>query len=434
MLSPYPLQTPPDPTTCVPGRDGIPDSPLGRLLCGDYVTDAPAALRHLVLVHWLLLLATFALLAGIRVAWGLHRRRVWHRHAAQARWLEIIPPVTATPAATLGLWRLLATLLPAPRRLALRPHRLVWEVHATASGMRCGLWIPPGVNPTAVTRILHRAWPGARADHAAPPTVHGGDAVFAVRLQPTRPDWLPLVDDAISPAASRRREFASPEEDRIRAVFDGLAAAGRTGGGLLQVMVGRAAGRRVAVLRRATVSPQRAFRSRGSIHAVALAATVARTGVAAVLDVLTPGTSRSPSGRAADPYHAELARQARTKYAVAPHLLVAVHATASGPTTEAARAAAQDIASGYSLLSPYWRQRRIRRAAISAATRWTPTSRMVLASVAEVAALTGLPAEPAAHGLPSAAARRLPVGRDVFTAPLHLDPVRGESPAAWTLP
>ncbi|GAA1025853.1 hypothetical protein GCM10009557_01420 [Virgisporangium ochraceum] len=434
MVLPHLLRTLPTSTTCVPGRDGIPDSPLGRLLCGDYLTDAPTALSQFAHLHWPQLLATLVVLAGIRGGWELQRRRVWRRHAAQARWLEIVPPVTATPAATLGLWRLLATLLPAPRRWALRPHRLVWEVHATASGMRCGLWIPPGVNPTAVTRILHRAWPGARVEHTTEPTDWNRDPVFAVRVQPSRPDWLPLVDDPVPPVASRRREFAPPEEDRIRAVFDGLAAAGRTGSGLLQVIVGRAPGRRVAVLRRATVNPQRAFRPRRSARPVAVAAVVARSAAAAVLDILTPGTSRSSSGRAADPHHADLARQARTKYAVAPHLLVAVHATAAGPTIEAARAAAQDIASGYSLLSPHWRHRRIRRPGPSVTTRWASTSRMSLASVAEVAALTGLPAEPAAYGLPAAASRRLPVSRDIFTAsePRDADIHDAESPSVWT--
>ncbi len=39
---------------------------------------------------------------------------------------------------------------------------------------------------------------------------------------------------------------------------------------------------------------------------------------------------------------------------------------------------------------------------------------MSLAAVGEAAALAGLPAEPAAYGLPAAASRRRPGGRDVF--------------------
>ena len=40
---------------------------------------------------------------------------------------------------------------------------------------------------------------------------------------------------------------------------------------------------------------------------------------------------------------------------------------------------------------------------------------MQVAAVAEAAALAGLPVEPSAYGLPSAASRRLPAGRDIFT-------------------
>ncbi len=54
--------------------------------------------------------------------------------------------------------------------------------------------------------------------------------------------------------------------------------------------------------------------------------------------------------------------------------------------------------------------------AIAAAQRWVPEARMSLAAVGEAAALAGLPAEPAAHGLPAAASRRRPGGRDVFRA------------------
>lgn len=117
------------------------------------------------------------------MAWRLWRRRVWRAHAAQARWLQIIPPVTATPAATVGLWRLLATALPAPGRWAWRPARIVWEVEADAHGMRAGLWLPSGVKPTAVLRLLQPDLAGDHSITAADPipaelqtaldTIHG---------------------------------------------------------------------------------------------------------------------------------------------------------------------------------------------------------------------------------------------------------------------
>ncbi|RQX08759.1 hypothetical protein DLJ59_01485, partial [Micromonospora inaquosa] len=226
--------------TCVPGHDGIPDSIIGHLICGTWADNAPAATAVFVSAHWPLLLLGLAALVAAWLGWAWWRRRVWRRHAGQARWLEIVPPVSATPAATVGLWRLLATALPASSRWSWRPHRLVWEVQADPRGMRCGLWLPPGVNPTAVLRLLQRAWPGARAEQTRPPAFAPGSLVAAVALLPTQPEWLPLVDDAAPSRGQRWEAGAPPEEDRLRAVYDGLAAAGRTGGGLLQVHVTRA--------------------------------------------------------------------------------------------------------------------------------------------------------------------------------------------------
>jgi hypothetical protein len=150
-----PLLAPPSPpslTGCVPGQAGMPDGLLGELLCGSWGPKAPTAVWDFVRARWPLILAALVVLIALVVAWRLWRRRVWRSHATQARWLHIIPPVTATPAATVGLWRLLATALPAPSRWTWRPARIVWEVEADPHGMRAGLWLPPGVNPTAVLR------------------------------------------------------------------------------------------------------------------------------------------------------------------------------------------------------------------------------------------------------------------------------------------
>ncbi|MGH3433846.1 MAG: hypothetical protein ACRDQB_13520 [Thermocrispum sp.] len=398
----------------MPGRDGIPSGPFGHLMCGDYLAHAPAALWHMAGVWWPLLVTLAIAVVVARLAWVWWRRRIWRQATADAVWVEVVPPVTATPAATLALWQLFATLLPAARRWTLCPRRLVWEVHATPTGMRAGLWIPPGVNPTAVVRALHRAWPGVRAEHATPPVIGGEYPAVGVALPSVQPDWLPLVDEP-DPVPTPR--FTSwPEADRIRAVFDGLAAAGRTGGGLLQVHVVRAPRHRVALLRRATVDPRRVRRQRGGVRLLILALEGLRAVLSGVLDLITPGppaTKTLPSR--ADPVVVEQARQARAKHGQAPHLLVAILAFATGPTLGAARAAAADITSGYTLLSPHWRPRRLGRAATAAGTRWVPERRMQLATVAETAALAALPAEPSAYGLPAAASRRVPPNRDTFT-------------------
>jgi hypothetical protein len=401
-------------TGCVPGRDGIPGSWIGQVVCGNWGQKLPAV-WDFTLQRWPLLLAALALVIAAVTAWRAWRRRVWRVHAARASWLQLVPPVSATPAATVGLWRLLATALPAPGRWALRPPRIVWEVQADPHGMRAGLWLPPGVNPTAVLHMLQRAWPGVRAEQGRPPKVATGGTAQTLMVLPTQPDWLPLVEDT-STASSRTWETAPPEEDRLRAVFDGLAAAGRTGGGLLQVHISRAPAHRMRMLRRATTHPERARRARGSARLAGLLAEGLRGLILGVLSVFAPGPASSSRPPAHDPYLAELARQARGKLAVAPHLLVAVYATGAGPTKAAALAAAADITSGFGLLSAHFTRRRLRRGPLAAAQRWVPQARMSLASVREAAALAGLPAEPAAHGLPGAASRRRPGGRDLFRA------------------
>ncbi len=419
---------------CVPGHDGIPAGPLGHLMCGDYLAHTPAVVWQVARARWPLLLALAAVFVTARLSWVWWRRHAWQQAAAQAVWLEVVPPVTATPAATLALWQLLATLLPAARQWTPQPRRLVWEVHATPTGMRAGLWIPPGVNPTAVLRALQRAWPGVRAEQATAPVIAPERPAFGVALRSTQPDWLPLVDEP--DPISTPRFTSSPEADRIRAVFDGLAAAGRTGGGLLQVHVTRAPRQRVAVLRRAIVDPRRVRRQRGGPRLLVLALDGLRAVLSGVLDFITPNTSTGSRHQPdpMDPLVAEQARQARAKHAQAPHLLVTARAFATGPTVAAAGAAAADITSGYTLLSAHWRPSRLWRAATAARRRWVPASRMQLATVAETAALAGLPAEPSAYGLPAAASRRVPPSRDTFTPAVSSSRQPRRTPASPRVP
>jgi hypothetical protein len=388
--------------------DGIPDGPLGSVLCGDWHTEA----WQTMLAYWPRLGAAALVLAAARLAGAVVRRRRWNDHAAGARWLEIIPPVSATPAATVQLWRLLATLLAAPRRLTTRPPRLVWEVTATRDTLRAGLWTPPGINPTAVTRVVQRAWPGARVTHTPPPRLPEEAPVAAHRLVAIQPEWLPLLADP-PPTGARRGAQPVPEEDRLRAVFDGLAAAGRTGGALLQVHISRAPRTRVAALRRATVDPQRARRR---THPLGLAANLVSFLGRGLLDLITPShASTHRRGAAPDPYATQLAALARRKYSDPPHLLATVHVAAAGPTKAAAEAAAADIGSGYGLVSAQLTCRRLRRPRTVLETRWTPVAGMSLVTVAEAAALAGLPAEPSAYGLPTAAARARAPHRDIWT-------------------
>ncbi|WP_189115977.1 hypothetical protein [Pilimelia terevasa] len=344
--------------------------------------------------------------------------------------MEITPPVSATPAATVALWRLLATLLAAPTRLGLVPARLVWEVHADPAGLRVGVWVPAGINPTAVARVLDRAWPGVRTTHTAPPPTGRAAVAVAGRQSAVRADWMPITN-LPAPSRTGRWEVARSEDDPLRAVYGGLAAAGRTGGGLLQIIAGRAPARRLAAIRAAISDPRRAHHpSTPAARSARLVVDVLSGLLRTVLDLITPGPSRSPSPAhhthaSADPYAAEIVRQARAKLADGPHLVLCLRAVAWGPTREAARAAASDITAGFAVAAHQLTWRRLRRPGAAAVRRWVPPARMLLGTSAETAAVAGLPAEPAAHGLPAAASRRRPGVREMFQPP----PQRGAARA-----
>jgi hypothetical protein len=393
---------------CQPGRDGIPDSLPGRVLCGQYGIDT-GHLWHQITGHVPFLLAALLAVIAARIAQGTLRMLAWWHPKTPPRWLEITPPVTATPGATLALWRLLAAVLPAAKPWTMVPAHLVWEIYATRHGTRCGLWVPPDVPVNAVRGMIQRAWPGARVTDAAPPDLPATGPVAALRLATTQPDWMPLLDDDTLPTTRSGVDVA-------RGVYGGLTSAGRMRAGWLQIIITRAPAHRRAVLEKATRDPARAGRHRvlrGLLFALRWVASVMR----AVLDLVGPSHAHASAGsgdryrreyQRSDPWLVEQRRQARIRRSSGPHFLITVRTATAGPTRAAARAGAADIASGYALMSSELRTRRLWWPRLSIATRWAPPGAFVLATAAELAALTGLPAEPSLHGLPAAAARSRP--------------------------
>ncbi|NIL59939.1 hypothetical protein HCB18_26235 [Salinispora arenicola] len=229
------------------------------------------------------------------------------------------------------------------------------------------------MNPTAVLRLLQRGWPGVRAEQAGVPVVPGGTAT-TLALLPTQPDWLLLVDDPPSPITTARFEDSRPEDDRLRAVFDGLASAGRTGGGLLQVHISRAPEHRMRALRRATTHPERARKTRGASRAVGLLAEALRAGILTTLTCsrLARPAAAAPGGpRTTHTWPSWPGRRAASS-PPPPHLLVAVYATGAGPTKAAALSCSRDITAGFGLLSAHFTRRRLRGGTTAATQRWAP--------------------------------------------------------------
>jgi hypothetical protein len=423
--------TPVHPTGCTSGADNIPPGWLGRIICGDLLPHAGhASVKQLAAHYAPYAVAAVALLVAARLGWAWAKRSAWRRSAVRAVWLEIVPPISATPVTTVALWQSLAQNLDTPSRFTLRPRRLVWEVHATRNGMRCGIWTPPGINPTAVIGQVQRAWPGARIAAGAHPLLPQARPTVGLRLVPLRPEWLPLVaDEILAPVLTRTvwRSIVDEQGDRMRGVFGALGTAGRGGDTVLQIVVGKAPYRRWKLAKVASSDPAAARRARhsGGARVVGLALdgllAAVRLTLDAVVSLLSTGSSSRastprggsrPEGRLQDPVMRKEAHDAHTKFAAGARLLVGVRVVTTGETRKAARATAEGVVGGFAYLGGHLGRVRQRRTRSVAAWRTATEAELMLATVAEVAALAGLPTEPAAYGLPAAASRRRGPGPD----------------------
>lgn len=407
----------PESGICTPGHDNIPGSLLGELICGTWLPDMPSDWTQLA-DQWPYAAAAFAAAIVSIGLWRYLQQAVWKRTVRDGAWLEIIPPVAATPAATAQLWLLLAGQLKAPGRFTLSPKRLVFEVHATANRMRLGVLVPAGLNPSAVRRTIEKAWRGARVSQTCAPRLPSAMPARAQVLGLRQPDWLPFTEEPSS-------RHDGP--DNLHPVFEGLAAAGRGGAGLLQVIVARAPARRVKVFWQAGRDPVKAARrNTGAMRSLDLATRGLRTFMLGTLNLIqstvtstsTGSSPRSPQQRSplADPFQAERAKLARIKGSRGAHLLIGVRMFAAATETGAANANVNDISGGYAAVSAMFTRRRQWRAHKAAVTRWMPAQAMFLATVTETAAVAGIPADPPAYGLPAASSRRRPGSNDTFRA------------------
>lgn len=401
------INVPPGGGPCIPGQQDVPDSLLGKLICGTWAPGNPSGWTH-VADRWPYAATALAVAVAVWAGWRWLRQAEWARWTRDATFLEIIPPVGVSAQQTKQLWLLLVNALPAPRRFTLHPQRLVFEVHADADRMRLGIYVPGDLNPLSVRRIIGRAWRNARISEATPPVLPSlpvRGRVASLR----QPDWLPFTDER------------DVDADNLHPVFDALAAAGRGGAGLLQVIVCRAPSRRAKVFGLAGRDPVKAARKRRGAAAVldwvsAGLRMLLRGGFDLVQSGASTRSKSSPEARSplADPFDSERAKLARLKGAQKPHLLVGVQVFAAGEDAKAATAGVLDIAGGFPSVSTQLRWRRMWRPAVRAATRWIGEDAMVLSTLSETAALAGLPAEPSLYGLPAASSRHRPGTSDTF--------------------
>lgn len=375
------------------------DSPLGRLLVHPWETITQVVtglVQNSVLVAVLaVLLVVAAAGASARSMQWLRLRAVWRR---DARVITIkLPPEVDTAAAEAFWGNLVGLLGPRWKRLVQGQPHVIWEYFFDAEAVSLRLWIPAGTPAGMAARAIAAAWPGATTQ------TQPANEVDSVLTAPA--DQQPVAAGgqlrlARTEALPLRSDF---DADPLRALWSAAAVA---------------PGQRacVQVLARPVTSRPRTHGEHG------LATAVAR----AILDLLTPGTTRpqassarrGPAGQdrvtmleAHGRDRAMLTKRHGPTWAIA--VRYAVTATVTSPASRAERAAARDrlrgkahgLASAFAGFSGhnYLRRRRLWRPITTLGRGWLRGGDRV--SVPELAALAHLPLDEAAPGLTRAGAK-----------------------------
>ncbi len=221
------------------------DNPFGGYLQDPWGTLGRAA-RHLLHVATttgarLAVPVAAALLLAVAGRVALNHWRTVRLHQG-ARLVEILPPPQVDPDSAAAFWRNLRGLLHQRRLLEGRPH-IVFELRWTPEGLCIGVWVPGMLAPRLVERAVQAAWPGARTrTHTpAPPALPelSGRKVVGGRLRLAAAEWYPLRTDH------------DHERDPLRALLGAAEELGAGEATIVQVLVGRAKGSRLAACRRA---------------------------------------------------------------------------------------------------------------------------------------------------------------------------------------
>jgi hypothetical protein len=387
-----------------------PGGPVGRYLAhpGAVTSQLAHLLLHIathqgLIAGSLLVLAAAGYLAGR----GWLRRRQQAAFADGARQVTVLAPPQTVPGGAVALWGHLTGLLrpPAARWLSGQPH-LAWEYAFTggaAAGLVIRVWVPGTIPPGLIERAIEAAWPGTHTiTAAASPPLPPGVLAEGGTLRLARPEILPLATADQDPDAP------------LRALAG--AAAGLADGehAILQVLTRPVTGGRVRRARRAARKHRAGQPARLSSR---------------LLDLATPGghsttrTRRSPADpaltaevRAVTAKLASPQWETLIRYATATTSTPAPQAgrgrlrahQASAQTRARLRGLAHATASATALYAgANWLARhRLRHPAEVIAAR--RLGRGDLLSVAELAALARLPADPALPGLARAGARAVP--------------------------
>jgi hypothetical protein len=377
-----------------------PGGPAGRYLAhpGAVTSQLAHVLLRLANHQGLIAGPLLALTAAAYLAGRVWLRRRQHAVFADgARLVTVLAPPQADPGGAVALWGHLTGLLrpPMARWWHGQPH-LGWEYSfagGAAAGLTISMWVPGTIPPGLIERAVEAAWPGAHTLTApARPPLPPGAAALGGALRLARPEILPISID-------------HDPEAPLRALAGAAAGLGDGEHAILQVLARPVTGGRVRRARRAARQHRAGQPARLSSR---------------LLDLISPGghgTARTRRGPA-DPVLAAEVRAVTAKLA-GPQwetLIRYATATTAAPASKPAgrqavarlRGQAHAVASATALYAGanWLARRRLRHPAEVVAAR--RLGRGDLLSVAELAALARLPADPALPGLARAGARAVP--------------------------
>ena len=379
-------------------------------------TDLPSAALHAVTVWGPTAGSVCAIV--VSVVWVvrvLRRRRQLRRWWADARLVTITPPPEVEETGGPAFWGNLIGLMRPPLRRLLdgQPH-LAFEYTWTSAGARIQIWVPGVIPPGLIERAVEAAWPGAHTHTAPLGHPEYADDQPPLETSPADPDPVPLGGVSTGGMLRLARTEVLPlatghDADPLRAVFGAATGLGPGQFACVQILARPVTGAR---LRRA----RRALRR--------LRAGQSTKPVARILDLITPGPSRTTSRPTRTPADPELSAQVRAALTKAAEpawetqIRYALTALPQhSPTTRgerrrvtqqlmpSLRGHAHALASAFALYSGrnFFTRTRLHHPTIALADREFHGGDLL--SVTELAALAHLPLDTATPGLARAGAR-----------------------------
>jgi hypothetical protein len=373
--------------------DRLIQDPLGTLAHGWHLA------AHLLLTH-LAALAGSATPCVVLALTGRQIVRRWrhHRLTSGAQMVHIQAPPQVSEASAAVLWaNLIGLLRPRFKRSLLGQPHLAFEYLWDGPRLHARLWVP-GVIPAAlVARAVEAAWPAARTTITTPtPSINAQAVTTGGVLRLAHPDHYPIATDHT--------------DDPIRPLLGAATGIGENQCAIVQILARPITGRRLA----------RAHRTAAHLRGATNPTPAGR-----LLDLLTPGPTRTPPRAGTAAAHPERAGEIRAilDKAAAPRFAVTIrYAAATTYTHDQAasrawvRGRAHALAAAFAVFSGrnHFTRHRLRHPARALADH--RMGRGDLLAIPELAAIAHLPYDPAVPGLTRAGANSVPPPPSVATS------------------